>query len=184
MLCCAQSCQTLCDPMDFSPPDSSVHEDSLGKNTGVGCHALLQWIFPTQGVEPSCPALEADSFCLSHQGSPRILEWVAYTSSRVSFQPRNRTRISCIAGGFFTIRVTRKAQEDWSGSPIPSPVDLPDPGIEVGSPALQVDFSLTKLSGKPGENTLPLKKSWKLWVEIRLEFCSPVAWLATIWEFV
>ena len=36
------------DPMDYSPPGSSVHEDSLGKNTGVGFHALLQGIFPTQ----------------------------------------------------------------------------------------------------------------------------------------
>ena len=36
-----QSCLTLCDPMDCSPPGSSVHEDSPGKNTGVGYHALL-----------------------------------------------------------------------------------------------------------------------------------------------
>ena len=43
-----QSCPTLCDPMDCSPPGSSVH--SPGKNTGVGCHALLQRIFPTQGL--------------------------------------------------------------------------------------------------------------------------------------
>ena len=43
------SCPTLCDPMDCSPPGSSVHGDSPGKNTGVGCHALLQGIFPTQG---------------------------------------------------------------------------------------------------------------------------------------
>ena len=45
----AQSCPTLCDPMDCSPPGSSVHRDSPGKNTAVGCHALLQGIFPTQG---------------------------------------------------------------------------------------------------------------------------------------
>ena len=45
----AQSCLTLCDPMDCSPPGSSVDGDSPGKNTGVGCHALLQGIFPTQG---------------------------------------------------------------------------------------------------------------------------------------
>ena len=44
-----QSCPTLCDPMDCSPPGSSVHGDSPGKNTGVGCHALLQGIFLTQG---------------------------------------------------------------------------------------------------------------------------------------
>ena len=37
-----QSCLTLCDPMDCSPPGSSVYGDSQGKNTGVGCDALLQ----------------------------------------------------------------------------------------------------------------------------------------------
>ena len=50
MLCLvAQLCPTLCDPRDCSPPGSSVHGDSPGKNTGVGCCALLQGIFPTQG---------------------------------------------------------------------------------------------------------------------------------------
>ena len=39
-----QSSLTLCDPMDSSPPGSSVHGDSPGKNTGVGCHFLLQGI--------------------------------------------------------------------------------------------------------------------------------------------
>ena len=38
--------------MDCSPPGSSVHGDSPGKNTGVGCYALLQGIFPTQGWNP------------------------------------------------------------------------------------------------------------------------------------
>ena len=41
----------LCDPMDCSPLGSSVHGDSPGKNTGVGCYALLQRIFPTQGLK-------------------------------------------------------------------------------------------------------------------------------------
>ena len=44
----AQLCLTLLDPMNRSPPGSSVHRDSPGKNTGVGCHVLLQEIFPTQ----------------------------------------------------------------------------------------------------------------------------------------
>ena len=44
----SQSCPTLCNPMDCSPPGSSVHGDSPDKNTGVGCPALLQGIFPTQ----------------------------------------------------------------------------------------------------------------------------------------
>ena len=52
-VCCvlclaAQLCPTLYDPMGYSPPGSSVHGASPGKNTGVGCHALLQGIFPTQ----------------------------------------------------------------------------------------------------------------------------------------
>ena len=44
-----QWCLTLCNPMDCSLPGSSIHEDSPVKNTGVGCHALLQGIFRTQG---------------------------------------------------------------------------------------------------------------------------------------
>ena len=49
MLCLvAQACLTLCDPMDYSLPGSSVHGDPPGKNTGVGCHVLLQGIFSTQ----------------------------------------------------------------------------------------------------------------------------------------
>ena len=48
----AQSRPTLCDPMDYSPPESSVPGESPGKNTGVGCHALLQGIFPAQVSNP------------------------------------------------------------------------------------------------------------------------------------
>ena len=44
-----QSCLTLCDPMEYSLPDSSIQWDSPDKNTGVSCHATLQGIFPTQG---------------------------------------------------------------------------------------------------------------------------------------
>ena len=47
-----QLCPTLCDPMDCSLPGSSVRGDSLGKNTRMGCHDLLQGIFPTQGLNP------------------------------------------------------------------------------------------------------------------------------------
>ena len=48
-----QLCRTLCDPMGCSPPDSSVHGILQGKNTGVGCRAQLQEIFPNQGSNPS-----------------------------------------------------------------------------------------------------------------------------------
>ena len=46
-----QSCPTLGIPMDCTLPGSSVYGDSSGKNTGVGCHFLLQGIFLTQGLE-------------------------------------------------------------------------------------------------------------------------------------
>ena len=73
-----------------------------GQNTGVGSHSLLQGILPTQGSNPDLPHCRQILYQLSHQGSPRILEWVAYPFSRGSSSPRNRTRVSCIAGGFFT----------------------------------------------------------------------------------
>jgi len=47
----AQSCLTLCSPMDCSPPGSSVHGDSPGKNTEMGCHSLFLGIFPTQWLK-------------------------------------------------------------------------------------------------------------------------------------
>ena len=62
MLCLvAQSCPTLCDHMDCTPPDSSVHGDSLGKNTGMGCHALLPGVILTQGSNPGFPRRQAES---------------------------------------------------------------------------------------------------------------------------
>ena len=105
----AQCCLTLCDPMLCSLPGSSVHGDSPGKNTGMGCHAVLQGIFPTQGSNPGLLHCRLILYQLSHQESPRILEWVAYSFSRGSFQPRNQTRVYCTAGGFFTSWVTREA---------------------------------------------------------------------------
>ena len=73
-----QSHPTLCGPMDSSPPGSSVHGDSPGKNTGVGCRALLQQIFPTQGLNSGLPHCRWILHHLSCQGNSRILEWVAY----------------------------------------------------------------------------------------------------------
>ena len=63
-----QSCPTLCHPMDCSPPGSSIH-GFLGKSTGVGCHFLLQGIFPTWGSNPGLPHFRQTLYRLSHQGS-------------------------------------------------------------------------------------------------------------------
>ena len=66
-----QSCPTLCDPMDRSPPGSSVHGDSPGRNTGVACRALFQGIFPTQESNQGLLHCKQILYHLSHQGSPR-----------------------------------------------------------------------------------------------------------------
>ena len=76
LICCAvlclvtQLCPILCNSRDCSPPGSSVHGDSPGKNTGVGCHALLQGIFPNQGLNPGLPHCRWILYQLTYQGSP------------------------------------------------------------------------------------------------------------------
>ena len=67
-----QSCLTLCKPMDCSPPGSSVHRDCPGKNTGVGCRALLQEIFAIQGFILDLLHCRWILYHLSHQGSPNM----------------------------------------------------------------------------------------------------------------
>ena len=76
--------------------------NSPGQSTGVGSLSLLQGIFPTQGSNPGLPHCRQILCQLSHKESPRRLEWVAYPFSNRSFQPRNQTRVSCIAGRLFT----------------------------------------------------------------------------------
>ena len=83
--------------------------NSPGQNTGVGNCSLPQGIFPTRGSNPGLLHRAQILYQLSHKGSPRILEWVAYLS----------------------------------------PAYIPDPVIELGSPALQVDSLPTELWGKP-----------------------------------
>ena len=73
-----QSCPTFGDPMDYSPPGSSVHGILQAKileiqNTKImvkGCHSLLQGIFPTLGLNPGLPHCRQILYHLSHQGIP------------------------------------------------------------------------------------------------------------------
>ena len=95
-------------PHGLYPPGSSVHAILQAR--------ILEWLpcplpgyLPNPGIEPRSPALQADSLHLSHQGSPRILEWVAYPFSRVSSQLKNWTTDFGIAGRFFTSWATREA---------------------------------------------------------------------------
>ena len=140
----AQLCPILCDPMnqmvwsvEFSRPEywsaqpfpypeyhpnpeikprsPALQGDSLPaeppekpKNTGVGSLPLHQGIIPTQGSNTGLPNCREILYQLSHQGNPRILEWVAYPFSR----------------------------------------DLPNPGIQAGSPPLHADSLPAELPGK------------------------------------
>ena len=87
-----QSCPTLCDPIDGSPPGSRPW-DSLGKNTGVGCHFLLQCmkVKSQSEVTQSCPTLRDPMDCSPPSSSvhgifqARGLEWGAITFSSMEY---------------------------------------------------------------------------------------------------
>ena len=102
-------------------PSRSVVSDSLrphglyspwnspDQNTGVGSLSLLQGIFPIQGWNQGLPHCRQILYQLSHRKAQELLEWVAYPFSNGSSWPRNWTRVSCIAGGFFTNWAIREA---------------------------------------------------------------------------
>ena len=82
--------------------------NSPDQDTGVGSHSLLQGIFPTQGSNPGLLHWRQILYQLSHKGSPRMLEWVAYSFSSRSSWPRNWTRVSCIVGRFLPTKLSGK----------------------------------------------------------------------------
>ena len=100
----------------------------------------------------SCVQFFCDTMDFSPPGSSvhgilqaRILEWVAFCFSRGSSQPRDQTQVSHTAGGFFTVWATWGSLRKLKWVAFPFSRDLPDPGIEPRSPALQVD-SLSSVS--------------------------------------
>ena len=100
----AQSCPTL-----------QLHGpwNSPGQNSGVGSLSFVQGIFPTEGSNSDLPHCRWIVYQLSHKGSPRILEWVAYPFSSGSSQPGNQTGVSCLAGRFFTNWAIREALTEY-----------------------------------------------------------------------
>ena len=99
-------------------------ENTLGKILQVrilelvGSLSLLQGIFPTQGLNSGFLHCGQILYQLSHQGSPRIPKWIAYPFSGGSSQPRNWTRVSYIAGGFFTSWAIREAHNELESKSI------------------------------------------------------------------
>ena len=90
----------LCNPMDCSPPGSSVH--------GILQARILEWVAMPSSRGSSRPEIELtspESLALKADSLPRILEWVAISFSRGSSRSRDQThvsRVSCIASRFFT----------------------------------------------------------------------------------
>ena len=85
-----QSYPTLCDHMDTR----LLHPwDFLGKGTGVGCHFLLQGIFPTQGSNSGLPHCRQTLYCLSHQGGPY---WIPINTKKMWYMYMKKSeRVSC-----------------------------------------------------------------------------------------
>ena len=130
-----QSCPTLCDPIDGSPPGSRPW-DSPGKNTGVGCHFLLQCmkVKSESEVAQLCLTLRDPMDCSPPGSSVHgifqagVLEWVAIAFSniftlllsrfshvRLCATPQTAAHQAPPSLGF-------SRQEHWSGLPFPSPM--------------------------------------------------------------
>ena len=95
----------------------------------------------------------------------RILEWVAISSSRRSSRPRHLTQVSCIAGRFFIIWATREDRRILEWVAMPSPGDVPYPGTEPRSSALQMDSLLSEPPEKPFSSWKDQRQGSKKWKE-------------------
>ena len=104
----AQSCPTLRNPMDYSLPGSSVHADSSGKNTEVGCHALLQGIVPTQRSNPHLPHCWRILYCLCRQRNPKFTIKLCKVYYEKKFR-RNNEHLHC----FFPIHGVKSIRKKY-----------------------------------------------------------------------
>ena len=108
----SESCSLLSDflwPHGPQPTRLLCPCNCPGQNMEVGSFSFIQGIFSKQGSNPDLLQCRQILYRLSHQGSPRVLERVAYRFFRGSSWPRNQPGVSCIWGGFFTSWATREA---------------------------------------------------------------------------
>ena len=115
--------------------------DSLGKNTGVGCHFFLTGDLSHPGIEPVAPISAGGFFTTEPPGKPKIRFWGVCVSRSVVSDFLQSARLLCPWNS--------PSNNAGVGSSSPSPGDLPNPGIEPGSPALQVDSLQFEPPGKP-----------------------------------
>ena len=135
LLSCSGTFDYSVAPMGCIPPGSSVH--------GILQTRILEWVFPSPedlpnpGIKSRYPTLQVDSLPSEPPGKlSRVRLFV--TPQTVAYQ-------APLSMGF-------SRQESWSGLPFPSPGDLPNPGIKLGSPALQTDALPSEPPGKSSFN--------------------------------
>ena len=149
----SQSCPTHCDPMDCSLPDSSVR--------GIFQARVLEWVPISFSRGSSRPKDRIRASCISCIG--RQILYHSTTMKYLKVKSFSRVRLFATP---WTVAyqapqsVEFSRQEYWSGFPFPSPGDLPNPGIEPRSPALQADALLSEPPGKLPWNTRPMFKKW------------------------
>ena len=157
MLVCECECES-CSVVSNSLRYSSWNSPSL--NTGVGSLSFLQAIFPTQGWNLGLSHCRQILYQLSHKINPRILEWVAFPFSSGSSLPRNGTRVSCIAGRFFTNWAIRKSY--WRLKGFPGAQRIKNP------PAMRVRAVSWKDPLEEGMATHSSILAWRIpWIEKR-----------------
>ena len=124
-------------PRGLQPARLLCPWDSPGKNTGVGGHALLQGIFPTQRSNPGLLHCRQTLYRLSHREVPW---WVIVVVLVTQLCLTLCDPMGCSPPGSSVHGILQARTLEWV-LPFPSPGDLPDPEIEPGSPALKADSS-------------------------------------------
>ena len=150
----AKPSPTLCGPVDSSS-QVSVPGDSPGKVTGVGCHALLQGILPTQGLSPGPSCLPFGRQVLCHLGAQCralcVCVWCLVVSSSLRPHPP----------GSSILWILQAKLLEWVAMAFFR--DLPNPGIDLRFPTLQADSLPAESSGEP-KNTEVSSLSILQWI--------------------
>ena len=139
-----QSCPTLCDPMDCSLSGFSIH--------GIFQARVPEWVSISFSSRSSWPRDQTPVSCIAGR---------CFTLSATREAPGIVQSLSCVQLLVTPWTVAHQAplsmgfsrQEYWSGFPFPSPGDLPNPGIEPRSPALQTDALSSEPPGKPNNTS-------------------------------
>ena len=161
MLCCSVYL-TLCDPVSCSSPSASVHGESPGKNTRVGCYALLQGIFPTQGSNSGLH-ITSRFFTVWAPRKPKNTGVGSLSLLQGKFLTQESNRVSWIVGRFSTTWATREAIFGFLDPFLHSFYDSSHIGSSTISRSTTSHFSLLQ----------HLHSSWLL---------SPESFYVSLWE--